>query len=184
MALAAALLWRRHAPALDRIGRGAEFRFMAVFGAVSLFCFLTSQNFLYRGIFLLPVLPGLFAAARTEGARRADLLAMAGAVVFVLWITALNQFAAPLGLSPLLRLAYLAAWWLVATGLAVVTAHTALRSPALRSLGVLARTRTPRPRGLDPAQRPLTDQPALGESAIRLSIPASGSFDEAQPVRP
>jgi hypothetical protein len=135
------------APAFERLA-------LATCGAIVLFCFLFGQNFLYRGIFLFPCLPGLFSVARGTPsiALRIFLVGACLAFAFAMWAfpfaNILNHFGIPAtsaNLEPpktaaglVLWLAYQAAWWWIATTLFAIALAFAVS--ALRSLGPWRRT--------------------------------------------
>jgi len=120
-------------------------------GGIVLFCFLFGQNYLYRGIFLFPCLPGLFSVARGTPALSLRIFLVGSCVAFVIAMWAfsvgniLNDFGIHTASDDLelpntatgltLWLAYQAAWWWIATTLFAIALAFALS--ALRSWRVL-----------------------------------------------
>lgn len=124
-----------------------ESAFLMVGCVLLLGCFFTAQNLLYRGIFLLFVLPGLTALIRTPGKQRnGPLVAGCALVLLLMWSEMIRRM-----IDPALRLFdlqtwYVAAmtgrvwvirqlmWWAVATMLSTLLIASLLRSQVTRDL--------------------------------------------------
>lgn len=133
-------------------GETAEGTLAVSCAAVVLFCFAAGQNYLYRGVFLIPVLPALFDLARQGGHPRVR-IALALTIAATTWVLFVPVwkwiFATGLGLGNYslgmmaLVLVYELAWWWIATVLFALVSLFILRSTVWNAM---TRMRHPRRR--------------------------------------
>lgn len=98
---------------------------MVVGAAVIIFCFLAGQNYLYRGIFLLPIIPGLFAVARGSDPKIATVIEGSCVLMAICWMPPIKEAFVFVRLwKPLVEgtawFAYQIVWWWIATVLGTI----------------------------------------------------------------
>ena len=134
-----------HLPASFAAFPARERNLLALGGAMICGCFFAGQNVWYRAIFLLMVLPGLFAIARTASPRgRSWSLGTTVAIVFLMWeeffrfnidrVIAAAGMPTPLAAEVrlLLWLTREAVWWWVVAILSAILVEFLRRSVVVR----------------------------------------------------